>query len=67
MKSGCTRVFVVHIALRRLFTLMWSCCVQELVSVRVADGELEGDMAVLGQVTHKLVCVPDFETMLDDS
>ena len=37
------------------------------MSVRVADGELEGDMAVLGQVTHKLVCVPDFETMLDDS
>lgn len=36
---------------------------QQLVSVRLSDG-LSGDMSVLGNVQHKLVCSPDFETLL---
>ncbi|XP_066518772.1 DNA-directed RNA polymerase III subunit RPC4 [Hoplias malabaricus] len=36
---------------------------QQLVSVRLADG-LTGDMTVLGNVTHKLVCSPDFKALL---
>lgn len=36
---------------------------QELVSVRLSEG-LTGDMSVLGNVQHKLVCSPDFQTLL---
>ncbi|XP_012672828.1 DNA-directed RNA polymerase III subunit RPC4 [Clupea harengus] len=36
---------------------------QQLVSVRLTDG-LTGDMSVLGNVQHKLVCSPDFQTLL---
>ncbi|KAG9267302.1 DNA-directed RNA polymerase III subunit RPC4-like isoform X1 [Astyanax mexicanus] len=36
---------------------------QQLVSVRLTEG-LTGDMTVLGNVTHKLVCSPDFEALL---
>ncbi|XP_041938066.1 DNA-directed RNA polymerase III subunit RPC4 [Alosa sapidissima] len=36
---------------------------QQLVSVRLSDG-LTGDMSVLGNVQHKLVCSPDFQTLL---
>ncbi|XP_067101150.1 DNA-directed RNA polymerase III subunit RPC4 isoform X1 [Osmerus mordax] len=36
---------------------------QQLVSVRISEG-LAGDMCVLGNVHHKLVCSPDFEALL---
>lgn len=36
---------------------------QQLVSVRLSEG-LAGDMCVLGNVHHKLVCSPDFESLL---
>ncbi|XP_059386473.1 DNA-directed RNA polymerase III subunit RPC4-like [Carassius carassius] len=36
---------------------------QQLVCVRLSEG-LTGDMTVLGNITHKLVCSPDFETLL---
>ncbi|KAM9462227.1 DNA-directed RNA polymerase III subunit RPC4 [Clarias gariepinus] len=36
---------------------------QQLVCVRLAEG-LTGDMTVLGDVKHKLVCSPDFEALL---
>lgn len=36
---------------------------QQLMSVRLTEG-LTGDMTVLGNVTHKLVCSPDFEALL---
>ncbi|XP_015202548.2 DNA-directed RNA polymerase III subunit RPC4 [Lepisosteus oculatus] len=38
---------------------------QQLVSVRLSEG-LTGDMTVLGNVRHKLVCSPDFEELLKD-
>ncbi|KAJ8378050.1 hypothetical protein AAFF_G00248450, partial [Aldrovandia affinis] len=37
---------------------------QELVSV--AAGEGRGDLSVLGQITHKLVCSPDFQALLEN-
>uniref|UniRef100_A0A8D0G6Q0 RNA polymerase III subunit D n=1 Tax=Sphenodon punctatus TaxID=8508 RepID=A0A8D0G6Q0_SPHPU len=37
---------------------------QELVSVGIGDGR-SGEMIVLGHVKHKLVCSPDFETLLE--
>ncbi|TRY58160.1 hypothetical protein DNTS_014194 [Danionella cerebrum] len=39
---------------------------QQLVCVRVSEG-VAGDMTVLGNVTHKLVCSPDFETLLKEA
>ncbi|MCJ8738330.1 hypothetical protein PDJAM_G00034390 [Pangasius djambal] len=36
---------------------------QQLVCVRLTEG-LTGDMTVLGNVKHKLVCSPDFEALL---
>ncbi|RXN28842.1 DNA-directed RNA polymerase III subunit RPC4-like isoform X1 [Labeo rohita] len=39
---------------------------QQLVCVRLSEG-LTGDMTVLGNITHKLVCSPDFETLLQDA
>ncbi|KAL0964704.1 hypothetical protein UPYG_G00327820 [Umbra pygmaea] len=36
---------------------------QQLVSVRLSEG-LTGDMNVLGNVKHKLVCSPDFQALL---
>ncbi|KAG1936089.1 DNA-directed RNA polymerase III subunit RPC4 isoform X2 [Pimephales promelas] len=39
---------------------------QQLVCVRLSEG-LTGDMTVLGNVTHKLVCSPDFETLLQEA
>ncbi|XP_057215384.1 DNA-directed RNA polymerase III subunit RPC4 isoform X2 [Triplophysa rosa] len=38
---------------------------QQLVCVRLSEGRT-GDMTVLGNVTHKLVCSPDFETLLQE-
>ncbi|XP_023686724.1 DNA-directed RNA polymerase III subunit RPC4 [Paramormyrops kingsleyae] len=38
---------------------------QQLVSVRLSEG-LTGEMSVLGNVKHKLVCSPDFELLLQD-
>lgn len=38
---------------------------QQLVCVRLTEG-LTGDMTVLGDVKHKLVCSPDFEALLKD-
>lgn len=37
---------------------------QELVSVGVGDSRT-GEMTVLGHIKHKLVCSPDFESLLD--
>jgi hypothetical protein len=37
---------------------------QELVSVSLGDNKT-GEMTVLGHVKHKLVCSPDFESLLD--
>ncbi|XP_059387793.1 DNA-directed RNA polymerase III subunit RPC4-like [Carassius carassius] len=39
---------------------------QQLVCVRMSEG-LTGDMTVLGNITHKLVCSPDFETLLQEA
>ncbi|XP_077062135.1 DNA-directed RNA polymerase III subunit RPC4 isoform X1 [Siphateles boraxobius] len=39
---------------------------QQLVCVRLSEG-LSGDMTVLGNITHKLVCSPDFETLLQEA
>ena len=35
------------------------------MSVEVNDER--GDLSVLGHVDHRLVCTPDFETLLDNS
>lgn len=37
---------------------------QELVSVGLGDSRT-GEMTVLGHVKHKLVCSPNFESLLD--
>ena len=37
---------------------------QQLVSVR--QGPPQSKMTVLGQLSHRLVCSPDFETMLEE-
>ncbi|MGH0181413.1 UNVERIFIED_CONTAM: hypothetical protein FKN15_006499 [Acipenser sinensis] len=37
---------------------------QELVSVGTGDGRT-GDLTVLGHIRHKLVCSPDFESLLE--
>ncbi|XP_069473854.1 DNA-directed RNA polymerase III subunit RPC4 isoform X2 [Ambystoma mexicanum] len=41
-----------------------SSFLQELVSIDHGDGRT-GDMTVLGHVKHKLVCSPDFESLLE--
>nr|XP_006625860.1 PREDICTED: DNA-directed RNA polymerase III subunit RPC4 [Lepisosteus oculatus]XP_015202072.1 PREDICTED: DNA-directed RNA polymerase III subunit RPC4 [Lepisosteus oculatus] len=38
---------------------------QELVSVGAGDGRT-GDLTVLGHITHKLVCSPDFHALLEN-
>ncbi|KAI1886912.1 hypothetical protein AGOR_G00200660 [Albula goreensis] len=38
---------------------------QQLVSIRLSEG-LTGDMSILGNVKHKLVCSPDFEALLEE-
>ncbi|KAK6328025.1 hypothetical protein J4Q44_G00000030 [Coregonus suidteri] len=38
---------------------------QQLVSVRLSEG-LTGDMRILGNVKHKLVCSPDFQALLQE-
>ncbi|XP_070981010.1 DNA-directed RNA polymerase III subunit RPC4-like [Oncorhynchus clarkii lewisi] len=38
---------------------------QQLVSVRLSEG-LTGDMSILGNVKHKLVCSPDFQALLQE-
>ena len=41
---------------------------QDLVSIDVdKKGRDQGDMTVLGHVTQRLVCTPDFESLLDNS
>ncbi|TSK14549.1 DNA-directed RNA polymerase III subunit RPC4 [Bagarius yarrelli] len=40
---------------------------QQLVCVRLKEGLTSGDMMVLGDVRHKLVCSPDFEALLKGS
>lgn len=41
-----------------------SSFLQELVSVSVGEGR-RGEMMVLGHIQHKLVCSPDFESLLE--
>ncbi|XP_071250926.1 DNA-directed RNA polymerase III subunit RPC4 isoform X1 [Salvelinus alpinus] len=38
---------------------------QQLVSVRLSEG-LTGDMSILGNIKHKLVCSPDFQALLQE-
>ncbi|XP_030057873.1 DNA-directed RNA polymerase III subunit RPC4 [Microcaecilia unicolor] len=46
-------------------TMGTSCSfLQELVSLSLGDGH-SGDMTILGHVKHKLVCSPDFESLLE--
>ncbi|XP_029459669.1 DNA-directed RNA polymerase III subunit RPC4 isoform X2 [Rhinatrema bivittatum] len=46
-------------------TMGTSCSfLQELVSLGLGDGRT-GDMTILGHVKHKLVCSPDFESLLE--
>lgn len=49
-----------HVQNERAFLCVLS---QQLVCVRLTEG-LTGDMTVLGDVKHKLVCSPDFEALL---
>ncbi|XP_071250928.1 DNA-directed RNA polymerase III subunit RPC4 isoform X3 [Salvelinus alpinus] len=37
----------------------------QLVSVRLSEG-LTGDMSILGNIKHKLVCSPDFQALLQE-
>nr|XP_033804638.1 DNA-directed RNA polymerase III subunit RPC4 [Geotrypetes seraphini]XP_033804639.1 DNA-directed RNA polymerase III subunit RPC4 [Geotrypetes seraphini] len=46
-------------------TMGTSCSfLQELVSLSLGEGR-SGDMTILGHVKHKLVCSPDFESLLE--
>ena len=38
---------------------------QDAVSIKIDEESKEGDMMVLGHVTNKLVCVPDFDKLMD--
>ncbi|XP_066304272.1 DNA-directed RNA polymerase III subunit RPC4-like [Branchiostoma lanceolatum] len=63
LKSGRTRLVLGHVALD---VNMGSHCSfhQELVSVRHNTEAQTGDMTILGPVKHRLVCTPDFNTLL---
>ncbi|CAH1246290.1 POLR3D [Branchiostoma lanceolatum] len=63
LKSGRTRLVLGDVALD---VNMGSHCSfhQELVSVRHNTEAQTGDMTILGPVKHKLVCTPDFNTLL---
>ncbi|XP_004848353.1 DNA-directed RNA polymerase III subunit RPC4 isoform X1 [Heterocephalus glaber] len=62
-KSGKVQLLLGKVTLD---VTMGSTCsfLQELVSVGLGDSRT-GDMTVLGHVKHKLVCSPDFESLLD--
>ena len=40
-------------------------CLQDLVSVKTDMDS--GHMTVLGHINHKIVCTPDFESLLEAS
>ncbi|XP_035669959.1 DNA-directed RNA polymerase III subunit RPC4-like [Branchiostoma floridae] len=63
LKSGRTRLVLGDVALD---VNMGSHCSfhQELVSVRHNAEEQTGDMTILGPVNHRLVCTPDFNSLL---
>ncbi|KAI8522223.1 DNA-directed RNA polymerase III subunit RPC4 [Branchiostoma belcheri] len=63
LKSGRTRLVLGDVALD---VNMGSHCSfhQELVSVRHDAEAQTGDMTILGPVKHRLVCTPDFNTLL---
>ncbi|XP_005886272.1 PREDICTED: DNA-directed RNA polymerase III subunit RPC4-like [Myotis brandtii] len=62
-KSGKVQLLLGKVALD--VTMGTACSfLQELVSLGLGDSR-KGDMTVLGHVKHKLVCSPDFESLLD--
>ncbi|XP_072491000.1 DNA-directed RNA polymerase III subunit RPC4 [Notamacropus eugenii] len=62
-KSGKVQLLLGKVTLD--VTVGTSCSfLQELVSVGIGDSRT-GDLTVLGHVKHKLVCSPDFESLLD--
>ncbi|KAL0979416.1 hypothetical protein UPYG_G00184800 [Umbra pygmaea] len=63
-KSGRVQLILGHVTLD--VALGTSCAfLQELVSVGTGEGR-NGDLSVLGHIKHKLVCSPDFETLLEN-
>lgn len=58
LKSGLVGGVAVLVLIT--FSVNW----QELVSVGLGDSRT-GEMTVLGHIKHKLVCSPDFESLLD--
>lgn len=62
-KSGKVQLLLGKVTLD--VTMGTACSfLQELVSVGLGDSRT-GEMTVLGHVKHKLVCSPDFESLLD--
>uniref|UniRef100_A0A5F4W9R4 RNA polymerase III subunit D n=2 Tax=Callithrix jacchus TaxID=9483 RepID=A0A5F4W9R4_CALJA len=62
-KSGRVQLLLGKVTLD--VTMGTACSfLQELVSVGLGDSRT-GEMTVLGHVKHKLVCSPDFESLLD--
>ncbi|KAL3063301.1 hypothetical protein OYC64_002970 [Pagothenia borchgrevinki] len=61
-KSGRVQLILGHVTLD--VSLGTSCSfLQELVSIR-SEGRT-GDLTILGNVKHKMVCSPDFESLLE--
>lgn len=62
-KSGKVQLLLGKVTLD--VTMGTTCSfLQELVSVGLGDSRT-GDMTVLGHIKHKLVCSPNFESLLD--
>lgn len=63
-KSGRVQLILGHITMD--VSLGTSCAfLQELVSIGTEDRI--GDMTVLGHIKHKIVCSPDFESLLESN
>eukprot|EP00918_Siedleckia_nematoides_P097937 GHVU01214513.1.p1 GENE.GHVU01214513.1~~GHVU01214513.1.p1 ORF type:complete len:205 (+),score=33.25 GHVU01214513.1:1235-1849(+) len=62
-KSGRTKLVLGGVALDVTMGTPPSF-LQDLVSIRVMENT--GDMTVLGHIKHKLVCVPDMDSLLED-
>ncbi|XP_038060177.1 DNA-directed RNA polymerase III subunit RPC4-like [Patiria miniata] len=63
LKSGKTRFVLGNATLD--VTLGTPCgFLQDLMSIKLDDDDRTGEMTRLGQVKHRIVCTPDFESLL---
>lgn len=63
LKSGRTRLLLGSVALTLEMGTLLSFH-QDLACLRLPEETGSGDMTILGQVPHKLICLPDMEELL---